>query len=697
MKKLKFVLVLSLLVAGLSVSPALADEHVNLWPIYMYESGTHDIIWPLGKYKSTNEWRFFPVIKDRSLFCIFPEFWFGSSEFAVLPIYAKYDFSKGVLFPVLWWDFQHTDRITHSIFPLYGYSSCGYDGDTTFWTMCGLGGYRCVGGTEPTHWLFPLYWTDSVDFISIPYMRGCKDGKINDFLFLGLFGRTLASEGNMTAHWMLPLYGKTESGLVAFLLGTAGYNHHDDYTASWCMPLYFADNKGLFLSPLWCHHIDPQGEIDRWVLPWLLSGGFSKDGVKKNVYLFNAAGTMSTERGYSASWCMPFYFKDNEGLFVTPLCGRNKTAHWFIPLWYGDEQSFSSLLWCNRTSDDGLSDYWTIPPLLSGGSTKADGSHEAGFLLGLGGATWGGAQNKRSSWAFPLYYEDNNGRFITPLFGKNKTDNWTFPLYYYDGVNGDLATILYGRDTRGDFVTRWWATPLVGTYSGSKTGGWLFPLFNRKKDNSYDADLKRLDSPTIPEDITFSYQVHSWTNDLTQEVSIYTNVVESVQVWSHIRGSFLLGSDHDRRVRGRVLKPFCGQDRGADHTYELSATSKHGNLLFFNRATERSVGYDIHTRQKTYERLSSQTTALCGLLYDNSYRILSDGHSSVHTSILGKLWERKEEYGRVTVDAFPAFSYEKKSDGSTMTSFLWRFYRYGVDMEKGITLDLFFIPICRPR
>lgn len=818
MNKRKIVLVLSLLVAGLSASPASADEHVNLWPIYMYENGTHDFIWPLGNYKSSDDWRFFPVIKDRSLFCVFPEFWFGSNEFAVLPFYGHYDFSEGVLFPIAGWE-KNQYKTIHSIFPLYWYSNRPQSGNFTFWAACGMGGYAERDGKMRAHWALPFYcaWDDG-DFFSIPYSKSSHYSGTDEAYFCGTFGRTIGSSGTTTDHWFFPFYGKIGKEFISipyyrerlnedsynwfslpllsggevhpekskgvYLLGLAGYSQDNIQFENWCAPLYYANNRGtlvtalygqtdwarwglpgwyrdehVFASPLWYHHTDAKGEIDHWILPWLLSGGVSKNGVIKKGFLLNVAGTMFTDKGYFASWCLPLYFWDNEETFISLLYGHNRDSQWCFPLWYCDEDSLFSFLWCHEKAKDGSIDHWVIPPFLSGGT-----KNEAEFLLGLAG--YNRNDDVFEHWCAPLYYANDNGSFVTPLFGTTKDSNWflplwyagddafvslpyahyrerdgqsdtyvslpllsgytkyddgrvntsvlllyghgsdakgnvkrdyLFPIYHYNGESGDFTSILYGRNKNCGCIKRWWVTPLVGTYSGSKTGGWLFPLFSRKKDNSYDADLKRLDAPTIPEDITFSYQVHSWTNALTQEVSVYTNVVESLQVCSHIRGSFLLGSDHDRSVRGRVSTPFCGRDHTSHHTYELLATSKAGNLLFFKQNTERAVFYDIGTRQKTYEQVSTYTSALCGLLFDNCCRTSSDGLSFVHTGVLGKLWDRKEENGRVTIDAFPAFSYERKSNGSTMTSFLWRFYRYGVDMEKGITLDLFFIPICRPR
>lgn len=805
--KIKSFLVAALFASGLAFVPsASAEEHVNLWPLYMYDKGTHDFIWPLGQYKDSTDWRFFPIVRYGSRFCVFPELWFGSESFAVLPLYARYDFSEGTLFPVVGWE-KKSDLTMHSIFPLYWYSNRPQSGRFLFWAACGLGGYAERNGKMRAHWMLPVYcaWNDG-DFFSLPYSRSSHADGTDEAYLCGLFGRTIAASGETTDHWVFPLYGKIggdfislpyfreklnndsynwfslpllsggevrpERSSAVYLMGLAGYNHDNIISEHWCAPFYYVNDRGTFVSalygqterarwglpgwysdehvfasPLWYHHTDENGEIDRWILPWLLSGGFSKDGITKRAFLLNAAGTISTGKGYFASWCLPLYFKDNDGTFISALYGHNRESQWCFPLWYTDEKSLFSILWCHTKADDGSLERWVIPPLLSGGSKD-----KASFLLGLAG--YNRDKDVLEHWCAPLYYANDKGTFTTALFGKTKTSNWLlplwyvddesfvslpyahsrdrvgksdtyvvlpllsgytkyddgrantsvlllyghgsdeqgkvkrdylFPLYHYNGENGDFTSILYGRGTHGSHVEQWWATPIVGSYSGSKTGGWFFPLFNRKKDVSYDADMKRFDSPTIPEDVTFDYDVQTWTNSYTREVSVYTNVNASVRVDSHIRGSFLLGSDHDSFVRGSA----------EGNKYTLFAHSKHGNKLIYNREVSRSARYDIKTRRKFWDETQSETFALCGLFYD-SRAVNVDGEvKRAHTCVLGKVWEREENDGNVMVDAFPGFSYESKTNGYSKTSFLWRFYRHETDPEKGTKLDVLFIPIIR--
>ena len=49
----------------------------------------------------------------------------------------------------------------------------------------------------------------------------------------------------------------------------------------------------------------------------------------------------------------------------------------------------------------------------------------------------------------------------------------------------------------------------------------------------------------------------------------------------------------------------------------------------------------------------------------------------------------------MSLDVFPGFTYDSKTNGYSKTSFLWRFFRYENDPEKGRKVDLLFIPVWR--
>ena len=148
----------------------------------------------------------------------------------------------------------------------------------------------------------------------------------------------------------------------------------------------------------------------------------------------------------------------------------------------------------------------------------------------------------------------------------------------------------------------------------------------------------------------------------------------------------LIGSDHDRSVSGRSSGGY----------YEMSESSKQGNRIFFNHELDRRVTFDRTTGKRVGESVDSETMALCGLFYREHEANTLKGTSHTHTRVLWKLWDREERNGDVTLDAFPGFSHASKKDGTSRTSFLWRFFRHEHDPKRGTSVDLFFIPVWRP-
>ena len=622
----KLIMASMLAAAAFAAGTGRTDEsRLNLWPLVGYEDGALDVIWPLGHFKSSRDWRFFPVIKDNDLFCVFPELWFTRDGFAVLPLAAKYDFVEGTLFPVLWWDLDGSDKM-HSVFPLYYYHGRG--DATTFWAGCGLAGYK-RDRDETSHWLLPLYARTGSGFYSIPYSRKSHSTNWVEAYLCGLAGRRTALDGTTYAHWCFPLWHKDQNSFTSL-----------PYHREW----------------------DDKGETTSWLSVPALSGGWRDNPYWKERYLLGLGGaTWGGKDGLRSSWAFPFYYENSAGAFVTPLGGWNRDSSWILPLFYTDKESFVSLPYMHGRDERLKSDTYVVPPLLSGCRKYDDGRTDLSALALYGHSR--GAQ------------------------GETRYD-YLLPLYYYAGASGAFYSLLYGRESKGSYTNTWWATPLVGTRSGSKTGGWLFPLFNRRKDASFDKDLARLDSPAIPDDIAFSNRVNCWTNG-EGRVCFRTNCIASAQIDSAVRGSVLLASDHDHWVCGGVFP--CGEGE----EYALHEGSKQGNRIFFNSESSRTVTYDIASRQKKSDCVESETMALCGLFYREYDADSAKGTSSSRTRILWKLWDREERNGDVTLDAFPGFTYDSKKNGYSKTSFLWRFFRYENNPEKGKKVDLLFIPVWR--
>ena len=86
--------------------------------------------------------------------------------------------------------------------------------------------------------------------------------------------------------------------------------------------------------------------------------------------------------------------------------------------------------------------------------------------------------------------------------------------------------------------------------------------------------------------------------------------------------------------------------------------------------------------------------------YRHEVRPLRDGKSgtlndSTRARVLWRLWHYERLNGSVSVDMFPAITYDCKTDGFKKTSFLWRFYRNEHAADGTRKLDVLFIPLMR--
>ncbi len=685
---------------------------------------------------------------------IFPLVWWDKREgFAVLPFAAKNDLKKGMLFPFLWWN---VDKSFSTLFPLYYYDADRH-GDATFWAAAGLGGWhKDKLGRVDANWLLPLWAKADDTFVSIPFSyEKDADGNIRDWFSLPLLSGGSREKGKESVFFLGGLAGHgVDRGITKSWLAPAFYHdsmgvtmtplfYRDPETlvtpvygrtrsASWGLPGWYRDET-TFVSPLWYSEKNDATGFARWCVPPLLSGGSVRNGDRSTKWLLGLAGSREMKNGFASSWCAPLYYRDNEGRFITPLYGQTAHSSWLAPIWYEDDTTLISPLWCHARDADGSLKRWTIPALLSGGGVARDGTHEFNALLGLGGATWGGPTGETSNWLLPFYYDGGEGSFATPLAGKWGAKSWVLPLYWRNGETGDFLSLPYIRDRRGGSTTHivpplltqhtafadgasqtsiafaynhktdktgkteldalfplyrydgrndeflslpfgsvkkdghrrtWWATPLVGTYSEGKTGGWLFPLVNRKKDESFDRDYAVFKSDRLAADVDIARSFHS-----------------------RVTGSVLVGSDQDRTV--------SGHREGRD--YHVCENVKRGNKLIFRREGNHAVTFDGATRERKNESANGKTWLLGGLFHRTHSYNRKAGTSATHTRILWKFWDRAEEDGRVTLDAFPFISHASDAQAKTSTtSFMGRMFRYEKDPKKGIALDLAFLPILRP-
>ena len=447
------------------------EDRMNLWPLAYWREPVGSVLWPMFSF-SDDHFALRPLYShygtEHNFLWPFGQYDTADGEGRVFPVFwGEHHFD---VFPVVW---NHDDF--HSLFPLYFWKENDYmtlfplawwDIDESAFTL-----FPVFGHSKERDWLFPLYYHDD----------------------------------NLT--WATPLFGMTGTG------------------DSWLVPLY-ASTDGDFLSPLWCGGTggDEGGHANSWwCVPLLLSWGIDAKGVYDNRYLLGLGGRAGSE-SLSSSWLFPLYYGDSEGAFVTPIYGQTKDSHWTFPVWYSSPSLFASWFWCGRWNKTGALDWWCMPPLLTSGGRDEQGSNLR-WLMGFAGAHWDGPDGYRNSWCFPLWYEDSEGTYMTPLFWHSSDSNWLFPLAYWD--SHDFVSPLWWQSFNyktGD-TESWMVPPLLtgggvdysgnsyfysplGGYSENKSG--VFPLWYRGPGGFYSLPYCQWWNDKNGKETTFIPPLLSW-------------------------------------------------------------------------------------------------------------------------------------------------------------------------------------------
>ena len=496
-----------------------------------------------------------------------------------------------------------------------------------------------IGGKSgDADWVVPFYWRNKRTFASLPYWR------------------QLGSDGEIDRAFSLPLLSgyerddKTGDRLLYLLMGLGGHVWNDATGgASWVFPLFYSDRESFYTllygrNPrrTWLFPVYFDGEERTYITP--LYGRNKKDG---------------------SDWLIPLYYRNKES-FITPLYGKSGDASWLFPLYCRDESQFNSPVYSYwDDAKKGTRGFFSLP-LLSGANWETNSCDKTWFTLaGLVGGSSNASGSHKTNWALPLFLREEGESFYSIPFG------WS---------GGGSA-----------YTNTYFAAGLAGFKSGRKEGGWLFPLFNYKKDADFDEKESWLDEAKLPE------SVKVWTRIATNKVwnfekKAHEEVVGPKQHADYVSAydtkTHLLVFDNDKSVYG--CAPY-----GVTNRYEMTERHKLGNKLVFNHESNRKVCFDTATREKISDSEEGDTSLLL-LLYNGEHRADTvKGTSYTSHKVLWKLWDWEEENGDVALDVFPGFTYDSKTNGYSKTSFLWRFFRYENDPEKGKKVDLLFIPVWR--
>ena len=196
----------------------------------------------------------------------------------------------------------------------------------------------------------------------------------------------------------------------------------------------------------------------------------------------------------------------------------------------------------------------------------------------------------------------------------------------------------------------------------------------------------------LPEEIKIWDAVYTnWTwnaKKKCREIKSIEPIKKGTYFYSYNNADLCLVSDNDRNVSGGV--PW---DKSKE--YKITYNHNQGNRLAYRYEGEHDVVFDINTRKKISD-VEKGESSLFFFLYNGSHkrdRMANKSYAS--RKVLWKLWDWEEENGDVSLDVFPGFTYDSKTNGYTKTSFLWRFFRYESDPKEGTSVDILFIPVWR--
>lgn len=458
-----------------------------------------------------------------------------------------------------------------------------------------------------------------------------------------LFGRWTNARGGTTTLVppLLSYYGAspqlndfwTLGGLAHFSGGPEAGSEH-------VLPLYYRNRKtGTFLSlayTQWGNEEHRTGVIPP-ALSWL---NRRPDG--NDLWLVGPLAHFSWGPDAETDHILPLYYRNRKAeTLISPLYARWKSGE-------------------TRTA--------LIPPLLSWYSTKNE-QKDLNLMLGLARESWG-TNVTRSGHLIPLYYYKGENELYTPLFGWDR-----------DPGNGFFYPL----------------TPLLGFWRGDYSGGWLFPLFSRHRDRRTQA---------YGGNVLWAFygkegnHAHSWMFPFYT----YDNRGSIEQALSSGAAPGTYGKSfwclpicwYDNEVRvSRVVSPsnaapsMSSKIAGTDAT--VRRLRKNGCFPLWTYSSSATVG--------TPQRETKASLLL--LLYDYNRKIqpkspTSTASDTTRARVLWRLWHYERANDDVSVDIFPAITYDRKGDAFKKVTFLWRFFRYERGNE-GRKLDLLFLPVMRKQ
>jgi hypothetical protein len=592
--------------------------------------------------------------------------------------------------------------------------------------------------------------------MALPFYYRSRDGSNSQFLSLLWSNGT---DQNGYWRLLLPLYFQSSNNVSSTLitpLWAQGRSRRGEWQAAG--PFWVRSQEGTNRSSLYCpwplaHFWSDRGGVDhgRSVIP--LYWHWRRNGESQFISWLWFSHTDPD----GARWRLlpPLYYQEStktSSALITPLWaqGRSETNDWraVIPLCYWDQRQHVLLspLWARwRSGDTGT---WLAPWLLSW-NTRSPERDDLTLLGGLARASWG--EKPGPGYIFPLYYRDPaEGTVLSPLWlqwrnedtetaivpwllswkthnpersdlwlagglaraswGEKPGGDYLLPLYYHDASR--LLTPFFGWDDRADLT--YLATPLVGVRTDTHAGSWFFPLYIHDRDKAtgevndnylllggyhktrweshawftplfyYRNDLPPVSTPEAGERVTTANKKF-WCLPLC---------------WYHSASHVQLAANSATETNEPVSAPDSAVD---DRPPGLAAAGTNAPLI---RDYTRSQGvfplWNTASQSTPAEGTSRLDTSVLLWLYDYKHEAgplpgvrPAATNDYTRTRVLWRLWHYERLNGDVSVDVFPSFTYDRKTDGFKKISFLWRGFRYERAPGGNSKLDILFIPLKR--
>jgi len=504
---------------------------------------------------------------------------------------------------------------------------------------------------------------------------GSHKGETNDFWAVAPLFHSRSERGTVTQQHLLPLYYRSREPDL-FLSPLVGQWKNDRGGTTTLVP------------PLLSYYLSSPTLDDFWTLGGLahFSGGpeAESEHVLPLYYRNRKTGTFLSapymrwgdERSGTAVIPLALSWKthspDRSDLWIAgPIAhfswGENGDTDHILPLYYRSrkEDTFISPFFARWKS--GAEQTALCPPLLSWYSKEA-GRRDLTLLLGLAHERWG-ENVTRAGHFIPLYYHDGTKELYTPLFGwdREPRDGFFYPL-----------------------------TPLLGFWTGDHSGGWLFPLFSQRRDRQTQDYGGNVLWAIYEKN---GNRAHSWMFPLywyDNQGPLEDTLTPNARPGGYGRSFWCLPIcwyDNQASVRRNAAPDVAKDSRtgvltSAANDVTVQYTRDNGCFPLWSYASATTAG--------SPRRETSASVLL--LLYDYKRTVQAEPPTEARPSdytrarVLWHFWHYERSDDDVSVDMFPAITYDRKGDTFKKVTFLWRVFRYERDKDSH-KLNLMFVPI----